>query len=664
MTRWWKSRSIGARLHVLIQGALLVILLSMQVVLNMLLERDVLAQAQARTAVLADGVINGMNMLMVTGMISSPSNRQLYIRKMAASANVQELRIIRAPQVQDQYGPGLPEEQALDEMDRNAIRTGTAQFRLSESANAHLLRAVVPFVADRNFRGTDCLACHRVAAGSVNGAASITMDLSEDYALLQHINTILWSAQAGLQLLLFLVIGAITRSITRPLQRLRQSMETVVADRSWKEWKTVGPQDRTDEVGRLTATFNRMGAAMYEKVTQLDAARRTQEQNLCTMQQDVAERKRIVEELRLREDRLRLAKAATGLGIYDRDIASGRIEWDERLRELWGIGPDEPVTHELFLAGIHPDDRAATQAAIDLAFDPLGTGEYRNEYRVISRADAIVRHVAANGRAIFQDGRAVRFIGTVTDISAQKRLEREIQERRSEMELLVDQQVAAQTVVAIAHELNQPLVSISAYSEAALRILKGGTKNPEKLVHALEGAVGQAQRAGRTLHELLAFLHKGEAPLQSIDLESVVRDALAIAQESGHNGFRPVVELEHGLPPVLANRLQIQKVMVNLLQNGAEAMHDAGAASATITIRARAEAQDRMAHVTVRDSGPGLDADMAQRVFEPFFTTKSHGIGLGLAISRALVEAHGGQLWVDPDAGPGAAFHFTLPFAP
>ncbi|MFC5300352.1 PAS domain S-box protein [Azospira restricta] len=378
---------------------------------------------------------------------------------------------------------------------------------------------------------------------------------------------------------------------------------------------------------------------------------------------DITELKRAMTELRISEDRLRLAKTAAGLGIFDRDVVNDLLAWDERTREIWGVGADEPVSFGTFLAGVHPDDRAATLAAIDRALNASGSGQYSVEYRVINAADGSVRHVAANGQAFFEGGRAVRFVGTVTDISLRKRLERELQERRSEMELLINQQVAAQTAAAIAHELNQPLVSISAYSEAALRMLRGGNRHPEKLTRALEGAIDQAQRAGRTVHELLDFLHKGEATPDAVNLNELVQDALAIAEESGYGGFRAVLDLQPGLPAVVANRLQLQKVLVNLLHNGVEAMRGAGVPTAAITIRVRTLAGQSMAHVTVQDSGPGLDTEMAHRIFEPFFTTKQHGIGLGLAISRALIEAHGGQLWADPDAGPGATFHFTLPFA-
>lgn len=378
---------------------------------------------------------------------------------------------------------------------------------------------------------------------------------------------------------------------------------------------------------------------------------------------DVTPRKQGMADLRSSEERLQLAKTASNLGIFDHDIANDKIVWDERLKEIWGVGSDEPISYATFLEGVHPDDRAATQATIKEAMNPRCTGEYCVEYRVINRMDGKARHVVVNGQVFFEAGRAVRLVGTLKDISAQVRLAMEVQERRSEMELLVKRQVAAQTAAAIAHELNQPLASISVYSEAALRMLRDGAKSPEKLQRALEGAMEQAQRAGRTLHELLDFLHKGEAVSELVDLNDVVREALAIATENGYGGFRPLLELERDLPPVRANRLQLQKILVNLLHNSVEAMRGAGVPAQTLAIKVQALAGQCMAQVTVQDNGPGLGAETAQRIFEPFFTTKPEGIGLGLAISRALVEAQGGQLWTEPGKGPGATFHFTWPFA-
>lgn len=379
---------------------------------------------------------------------------------------------------------------------------------------------------------------------------------------------------------------------------------------------------------------------------------------------NITERKRSAAELQVREERLRLAKRAAGLGLYDEDVLANTLQWDERVRELWGVEADEVITYQTFIQGVHPDDRATTQAALDRAFEPSGSGQFYAEYRVINRTDGRERHVASTGQVYCEDGRPVRRIGMVRDITERKRLEKELQARRGEMEALLQHQIATQTAAAIAHDLNQPLVAISAYSEVALRILQSGSDDPQRLSRALEGCVEQAQRAGRTLHELLDFLHHGDTVSLPMDLNDTVRETIAMAEEGGYGGLRTVLDLEGGLPPVLGNRIQIQKVLDNLLHNGIEAMRESGQANPAISIRVQTLAGQRQAQVTVRDNGPGLDAEMAKRIFEPFFTTKANGIGLGLAISRALIEAHGGLLWVDRDSAPGAAFHFTLPLAP
>ncbi len=369
-------------------------------------------------------------------------------------------------------------------------------------------------------------------------------------------------------------------------------------------------------------------------------------------------------QLRASEDRLRLAKNAGGLAVYDHDVLAGKLKWDERARDLFGLGPDDPVSYAAFIGGVHADDRAATQAAVDRAYDAAGTGDFAAEYRVVNRADGSVRHVAANGRVFFRDGRAERAIGVMRDVSERKRLELELQARRSELEALTRQEVAAQTAAALAHELNQPLIAVSAYSEAALRMIGDGLPSTDKLERALHGAVQQTQRAGRTLHQLLNVLRKGDVVFEPVDLRQTIHQALESTAESGHGDIRTLVELESELPPLLANSLQLEKVLSNLLGNAAEAMRGAGVVDATIVVAARALPGTKLVQVSVQDSGPGVDSATARRVFEPFFTTKPNGLGLGLAISRALIEAHGGQLWLDAASGAGASFHFTLPVAP
>jgi PAS domain S-box-containing protein len=261
-----------------------------------------------------------------------------------------------------------------------------------------------------------------------------------------------------------------------------------------------------------------------------------------------------------------------------------------------------------------------------------------------------------------QDGQ-VSIQATVRDITERKRLEKEILERRNEMENLQKLHVAAQTAAAIAHELNQPLLAIASYSEAALILLKAEKPNLDKVRKAIEGSELQAHRAGQSIRELLEFLSTKDFPNEAIDLNKEILDVLDTARSEHELQFQSVLQLEEGLPLVRANRTHVQKVLLNLLHNGIEAMQEAGVPLPCITVTVRTINDKAVAQVTIQDNGPGIKKEDSQRLFEPFFTTKARGIGMGLAVSRSLIEANGGQLWVDPQENPGATFHLTLPFA-
>lgn len=392
---------------------------------------------------------------------------------------------------------------------------------------------------------------------------------------------------------------------------------------------------------------------------------KTQDQDYILITFNLADRRREAEQALLAsEEKLRLAKQAANLGIFDYNPKLNIIQWDERMHEIWGGEQNKLITYEQYVAATHPEDRASSQAALEGASDPTGNGEYRIEYRVINPDNGIERWVATTGQMHFQNGHATRLIGVIRDVTEHKLLEKSQQTHRTETETIYTQQVASRTASAIAHELNQPLAAISAYSEVALQALNDHATNPDVLKRALEGCVAQAQRAGTSLHELLAFLQQGELITERFDLNETVKEALSIARGDGYKEFQPVLNLEQNLPAVLANRIQVKKVLVNLLRNGVEAMRGANVATSAITVTVRTNKNMNMGHVTVQDSGPGVCEDIAKRLFEPFFTTKPTGIGMGLAISRALIEANGGQLWLEQNTKAGATFHFTLPFAP
>lgn len=377
----------------------------------------------------------------------------------------------------------------------------------------------------------------------------------------------------------------------------------------------------------------------------------------------------LLDGLQASEERLTLAQHTAGFGVFDHDIVHDRIIMDARAQELFGVEPDGIGTLDQFMASVHPDDRGYTQ---DIVAQSLACNncndlkrESKNEHRIIRRTDGRVIDMETHWNVYFEKGRAVRVIGLFRDITEQKQLEWARRDQRDKMDLFIKQQVAAHTASAIAHELNQPLVSISAFSEAALAMLQNGLENPQKITRALQGAAEQSQRAGRVLHELLTHLHKGSGgEMGLLDLNAVVREAVALAARNNYKEFNMLLELDRNLPSVPANAIQLQKVLGNLLNNSIDAMRASGKPRAANTITVRTHVAGKMAHVTVQDSGPGLSAEMAVRIFEPFVSGKSDGIGLGLVISRALVEAHGGHLWLGPDTDQGATFHFTVPFAP
>ena len=265
MKNWWQSLSIGNKLNIPIQVVLVVVFIIAQLWVMNHIKGEFLDAAKRRAAVSADGIINGMNMLMVTGMISDPTNRRLLIKKMGASEDVKELRIIRAKQVQDQFGFGLPEEQVKDELDRHAIASKQAQFLLTEDRGAPTLRAVVPFIVSANFRGTNCLACHHVEVGSVNGAASITIDMTDDFNAIKRTQYMLWMGQIVLQILLFFSITWLIRRFMRPIKRLQAAMESMRLSGSTEQFIPIELEKGSrDEIGKLADEFNQMSAELCD----------------------------------------------------------------------------------------------------------------------------------------------------------------------------------------------------------------------------------------------------------------------------------------------------------------------------------------------------------------------------------------------------------------
>lgn len=260
LQKGWRATGVQEKLHILIQGVLIILFfVLMEWVLGQF-EVQIERAAETRAEETANGLINGMNMLMLTGQISNPAHRQLFLSKMSQSRGVIELRIIRGRAVVEQFGPGLPEEAATDDMDREVLSTGKTMFlRMTDKQGRPALRVVVPFIAKQDFRGTNCLSCHLTMAGSVNGAASVVIDLSEEKAQLTEIEDWLWIGHIVMQVLLLILISLfvrliIVRNITHPIKKLHDAIDEIQHDMNLS--RRVDVDVNNPDIGEMAQNFN------------------------------------------------------------------------------------------------------------------------------------------------------------------------------------------------------------------------------------------------------------------------------------------------------------------------------------------------------------------------------------------------------------------------
>jgi len=223
MTNWWRRLGLRLKLQILIQGFLLLVLGAAQAWISIQFENQVMHSAEVRARAVGDGAVNGLNTLMVTkvgseDVISNQAARALFIKKMGDADKIREMRIVRGKAIDAEFAGGLAQEQAVDELDRQVLASGSAQVRLiRDDKGGAALRAVLPFIASRNFRGTNCLQCHGVDEGAVLGAASVTIDVGDDLATINRIKALIWCGQVLVQSACALVLFFVTRRVVRQL---------------------------------------------------------------------------------------------------------------------------------------------------------------------------------------------------------------------------------------------------------------------------------------------------------------------------------------------------------------------------------------------------------------------------------------------------------------
>jgi two-component system, LuxR family, sensor kinase FixL len=490
----------------------------------------------------------------------------------------------------------------------------------------------------------------------------------------------------------------------------------------------------------------------------------------------------------IRDERFRVGIEGSGVGIWDLDLVTHGLLWSNTTRRFFGVPEDLPLTYDLFLSRLEPQDRERTNQAIkrsietgcifDLQYqvgDPsrsqhwvraLGSiirdeagvprhlsgpvieindqkqveetlrireGHLRSILETIPDSMIVIdgsgimqffsraaerqfgyaeqeaigknvsmlmpnpdrerhdgylaryastgeRHIIGIGRIVtgqrrdgttfpmhlsigeMQSGGKPYFTGFVRDLTEHQQTQARLQELQSELVHVSRLSAMGEMASALAHELNQPLAAISNYMKGSRRLLADSPDpNRSKIENALDRAAEQALRAGQIIRRLRDFVSRGESEKRVESLSKLIEEAGAL----GLSGAREQgVQLRFNLDPehdqVLVDRVQIQQVLVNLFRNALDAMADSPQRE---LIASNARGADDMIEVAIFDTGPGIPADVMPNLFQTFFTTKETGMGVGLSISRSIVEAHGGRMWAESNRSGGATFRFTLPAA-
>ncbi len=374
---------------------------------------------------------------------------------------------------------------------------------------------------------------------------------------------------------------------------------------------------------------------------------------------DVLTATRVAAELKESERRMDLAGAAANIGMWAWDIGHDTIWATGRARMLFGLSESGALSLESFTNALHPDDRELRRQALRSALS--STDEYDVEYRV-PLADGKFRWIQSRGR-VERDGSGKPLIirGVMFDISTRRAIEMELQQLHSQLVHSSRVSTMGQLASALAHELSQPLGAILRNAEAAELFLKHEPPDLEELQAILEDIRRDDQRAGNVIERLRALLKHREFVPRALSVGELIENVATLTRfDFTARRAQLEVTVAPGLPEVIGDPVQLQQVLLNLVLNATDAIQDLPADRRKVAVRAQRDANGEV-ELAVRDLGAGIESEKLGRLFEPFFTTKPNGMGIGLSISRTIIQTHGGRIWAENNVHVGATFRFTLP---
>ena len=373
---------------------------------------------------------------------------------------------------------------------------------------------------------------------------------------------------------------------------------------------------------------------------------------------DIEDRKRAQEDVRRSEAFLAESQRLTSIGSFSWLVATDEITWSEELYRIYEFDPGMNVTFELIRTRVHPEDLTLYEKMVEQARN--GADDFEWQYRLLM-SDQSIRYMHAIAQATRDPGGQLEYIAAVRDVTARRLADEALDKARSELAHVARVMSLGALTASIAHEVNQPLSGIITNASTCMRMLDSEPPNVDGARETTKRTIRDGRRAADVITRLRALFTNKDAATEFVDLNEATEEVIALSRtELERNGVITRTELAAELPVVTGDRIQLQQVILNLLRNGSDAMSTVDDRPRELLFTTKVEDGDRV-RLSVQDAGVGFEAQTLNRLFQTFYTTKDDGMGIGLSVSRSIIENHRGRLWATPNDGPGVTFSFSLP---
>ncbi len=376
---------------------------------------------------------------------------------------------------------------------------------------------------------------------------------------------------------------------------------------------------------------------------------------------DISERKHAEEALRRSKAILTESQRLSLTGSFSWKVATDEITWSEQLYRIYELEVGVPVTLELIRTRVHPEDISLIEKMRMVDQARADGKEFEWHFRLLM-PDHSIKYLHAVAHAIRDRNGQVEYVAAIQDITARRTSEEALAKVRSELAEVARVTSLGALTASIAHEVNQPLSGIMTNASTCLRMLNTDPPNVDGARETTRRSIRDANRASEVITRLRALFSKKESGSDSLDLNEATREVIALSLSELHrNQVVLRIELSDDLPTLTGDRVQLQQVILNLIRNASDAMRGVDDRPRQLVVKTQRDKEDCV-RLSVQDAGVGFDPQAADRLFEAFYTTKDDGMGIGLSVSRSIIENHSGRLWaVRNDDGPGATFAFSVP---